>query len=259
MDFLPSKVAIISGIRRIGFYIAQYLLSHGYRLAILYKTARKQVEELQTYAEHLGTEILPIEVDLSDYETYEGIPEKVFKHFGRLDLLLNIASPFGKASVLETSVGELEYYYRAIVESAFFLSKGSYRYMLENPGEVKGRIINFGDWATALGNPYPNFAPYLVAKGSLDTLTRVLAVEFAPYVLVNEIALGPVMPPNFGEGKTTAENWENYIKKKTLLKKPVAIEDVLSAVDFFIKAKSVTGEILVLDSGQRFVGKGYIE
>jgi pteridine reductase len=250
------KVALITGVRRIGFYVAQYLLSNGYSLAILYRSAKRQVDELQIYARNLETEVLPFEVDLSDYETYKSIPQKVFEHFGRLDLLLNVASPFGKSSVLETEKEDLEYYYRAIVESAFFLSKESYKFMLENPGEVKGRIVNFGDWATVVGNPYPNFAPYLVAKGALDTLTKVLAVEFAPFVLVNEIALGPVLPPSF-EGKEKTENWERYIKEKTLLKKPVAIEDILSAVDFFIKAKSVTGEILVLDSGQRFVGKGY--
>ncbi|RTZ60121.1 MAG: dehydrogenase, partial [Gammaproteobacteria bacterium] len=44
---------------------------------------------------------------------------------------------------------------------------------------------------------------------------------------------------------------------KTLLGRPVEIGDILSAVDFFLKTKTITGEIFILDSGQRFVGKGY--
>jgi len=95
------KVAIISGVRRIGFYIAQYLISQGYKLAVLYKNSKSRAEELKAYAKMVGTEVLPFEVDLSDYGTYAGIPGKVFEHFGRLDLLLNIASPFGKASVFK--------------------------------------------------------------------------------------------------------------------------------------------------------------
>jgi len=251
-----SKVAIITGVRRIGFYIAQYLLSQGFNLAVLYRSSTERVEELKEYARRLGKEVLPFEVDLTNSETYKGVPQKVFEHFGRIDVLLNVASPFGKTVFSETDEEVLDYYFSTIVKSSYILSQKVVTFMEKNEGSVKGRIINFGDWATVLGNPYKNFAPYLVAKGGLDTLTRVLAVELAPHVLVNEIALGPVLPPMLDDKEKT-DHWRVYIEKKTLLGKPVGIEDILSAVDFFLKTKSVTGEILVLDSGQRFVGKGY--
>jgi pteridine reductase len=251
-----SKVAIITGVRRIGFYIAQYLLTQGYNLAVLYKTSTDRVNDLKEYALRLDKEILTFKVDLSNSETYRGIPQEVFNFFGTIDVLLNVASPFGSKSIFDTTEGDLDFYYSTIVKASYLLSIESAKYMLKNNGSVKGRIINFGDWSTVVGNPYKNFAPYLVAKGALDTLTKVLAVELAPDILVNEIALGPVLPPMMGDKEKT-DRWENYIETKTLLKRPVGIGDILSAVDFFLKAKSVTGEILVLDSGQRFVGKGY--
>jgi pteridine reductase len=251
-----SKVAIITGVRRIGFYIAQFLLSQGYNLAVLYRSSLDRVDDLKEYAERSDKEVLPFKVDLSKTETYTGVPKKVFKHFGRIDVLLNIASPFGAKKVFETSEEDIDFYHSVIVKAPYLLSLESAKYMLKNNGSVKGRIINFGDWSTVVGNPYKNFAPYLVAKGGLDTLTKVFAVEFAPDILVNEIALGPVLPPMM-EDKEKTNHWRNYIESKTLLRKPVGIEDILSAVDFFLKAKSVTGEILILDSGQRFVGKGY--
>ena len=248
-----SKVAIITGVRRIGFYIAQYLLNSGYHLAVLYKTSLQRVEELKNYAESLGKEVLPFEVDLTNPETYKGVPQKVFEHFGRIDVLLNVASPFGRVEFFEVREEDLRFYFSAIVESAFILSQRCAEFMLKNDTPVKGRIINFGDWATAEGKPYKNFSPYLVAKGGLDTLTGVLAVELAPHILVNEIALGPVLPPMLGEREKT-DHWEGYIREKTLLGRPVGLEDILSAVGFLLKVKSLTGEIITLDSGQRFVG-----
>ena len=248
-----SKVAIITGVRRIGFYVAQYLLNSGYHLAVLYKTSFQRVEELKNYAESLGKEVLPFEVDLTNPETYESVPRKVFEHFGRIDALLNIASPFGRKEFFKVHEEDLRFYHSAIVESAFILSQKSAEFMLKNDPPVKGRIINFGDWSTAEGKPYKNFSPYLVAKGGLDTLTRVLAVELAPHILVNEIALGPVLPPMLEGGEKT-DHWEGYIREKTLLGRPVGLEDILSAVGFLLKVKSLTGEIITLDSGQRFVG-----
>ena len=251
-----SKVAILTGVRRIGFYVAQYLLSRGYHLAVLYKTSKESVEELQSYGHSLGKEVVPFEVDLKSPETYRGIPEKVFETFGRIDLLLNIASPFGKKGFFEVTAEDLDFYYSTIVKAGFILAQESARFMLKNEGIPKGRIINFGDWSTVEGNPYQNFSPYLIAKGGLDTLTKVLAVELAPHILVNEIALGPVLPPML-EDRERANHWEKYVREKTLLGRPVEIGDILSAVDFFLTTKTVTGEIIVLDSGQRFVGKGY--
>ena len=248
-----SKVAVISGIRRIGFYIARHLLERGYNLAVLYKSSDQRVEELKQYAQRFNKKVLPFKVDLSKVETYEGIPEKVFEHFGGIDLLLNVASPFGKKEFFEVRAEELEFYFRAVVESAFILSQKSAIYMLKNETPVKGRIINFGDWSTAEGKPYKNFSPYLVAKGALDTLTKVLAVELAPHILVNEIALGPVLPPML-DGREKSDHWEEYIKEKTLLGKAVSVNDILSAVDFLINVETLTGEIITLDSGQRFMG-----
>jgi len=251
-----SKVAILTGVRRIGFYIAQYLLGQGYNLAVLYRSSNDRVEDLKLYAERVGRRVLPFQVDLTKPETYKGIPDRVYETFGRIDVLLNIASPFGKRTIWETTEEDIRFYFFSIAEAAFILSKGCAKYMALNENFPKGRIVNFGDWATAEGNPYKNFAPYLVAKGALDSLTKVLAVELAPDVLVNEIALGPVLPPMLDD-KEKVDHWKEYISKKTLLGRPVGIEDILSTVDFLLKVKTLTGEIIVLDAGQRFVGKGY--
>jgi len=251
-----SKVAVVTGVRRIGFYVAQFLLSKGYDLGILYKSSIKEVEELKTYADRLGLRVVALRADLSDPESYAGKVQKIYEELGKIDALLNVASPFEKTPLETLTPREFEKHWRAIVEAALFLTLEAARFMKKNEGTVKGRVINFGDQATFAGRPYKNFAAYLIAKGGLDTLTKVLALELAPEVLVNEIALGPVLPPNFGGGEKT-EGWSDYLKRSTLLKRPVGIEDLLAATDLFLRTKSVSGEILTLDAGQRFLSKGY--
>lgn len=48
-----------------------------------------------------------------------------------------------------------------------------------------GRIINIIDYAPL--RPYRDYSAYIVTKGGLYTMTKVLAKELAPHVLVNGI------------------------------------------------------------------------
>ncbi|MEN3033550.1 MAG: dehydrogenase, partial [Aquificaceae bacterium] len=69
-------------------------------------------------------------------------------------------------------------------------------------------------------------------------------------ILVNAIALGPVLKPeHFGQ-----ELWESYILK-TPLKREVSIEDILELSLFLLRVNSMTGEIINLDSGRHVCGE----
>jgi NAD(P)-dependent dehydrogenase (short-subunit alcohol dehydrogenase family) len=245
------KVAIITGVRRIGFYLARFLLQKGYHLAVFYKSSTERVKELQKTATERNLKVLPFRVDLSEPESYIPAVEEVFIRLGRIDLLMNVASPFERASLLQTDVETFRKSWTSIVEASFFLTREVARFMKQTGG---GKVINFGDWAASSGRPYRNFAAYLVAKGGLDTLTRVAALELAPDVTVNQISLGPVLPPAVG-GKEIKEGWNDYVERNTLFKRPVPPEDITAAVEFFLKTSTVTGEIILIDAGQKFVGK----
>jgi NAD(P)-dependent dehydrogenase (short-subunit alcohol dehydrogenase family) len=62
---------------------------------------------------------------------------------------------------------------------------------------------------------------------------------FAPEVLINGVALGPILPP---EGEN-----EEYLKKvaqKTATKKYGAIDEVISAIKFLLENDTVAGSII---------------
>jgi pteridine reductase len=57
----------------------------------------------------------------------------------------------------------------------------------------KGAVIALGD--AGVSRPYENHVAYLTAKGALQTGLRALAVELAPHVRINMVALGIVADP----------------------------------------------------------------
>ena len=67
----------------------------------------------------------------------------------------------------------------------------------------------------------------------------------APNIRVNGIAPGPTL-------KNIRQSKKNFKKQylSTLLKKQVDTKEICSAVKFFIENKSVTGQIIAIDSGQ---------
>ena len=237
------KRVLITGVRRIGFYIAKRLIDKGYKIAFVYRTRTQAVEEL------LRQNAFGIEADLSDHQIYSKVVEETIDHLGGIDAFIHSASPYFSTPIESLKRDDLYAHFVPNTEAFLFLSKLLYPYMLHNSGDTKGRIVAFGDWATNT-TPYRNYSAYFISKGALHTAVKVLAKEFAPHVVVNAIALGPTLKPeDFSE-----EKWKEYINK-TPLKRQVSIEDVVALTEFLLEAQSITGEIINLDSGRHISGE----
>ncbi|MEO1999855.1 MAG: SDR family oxidoreductase, partial [Planctomycetaceae bacterium] len=100
----------------------------------------------------------------------------------------------------------------------------------------------------AIERPYLDHASYFLSKGSIPTLTRVLALELGhrnPNIRVNCIHPGPVMfPPD------TPDAEQQELINSTLLKTADCPEMVAHAVEFLINNKFVTGTCLPVDGGR---------
>jgi pteridine reductase len=112
--------------------------------------------------------------------------------------------------------------------------------------ESGGAIILIGDWAVV--RPYPQFASYFVGKGSIETMTRSLAVELAmrnANIRVNAILPGPVMlDPSISAEKA------KRISEECLLKRLGSAEDVSRAARFLAEQPFITGVCLPVDGGR---------
>ena len=238
------KNLIITGVRRIGYEVAKELLKEGYRLAVVYRTSKDRAESLKEFGE-----VFPIQADLGNPESWDYIVEESVKYFGSIHGFVHLASPYARKGVLETKREDFYEHFVPIVEAFFFISQKLYPIFMENEGNVRGRIIAFGDWA--IDCPYKNYSAYFVAKGALHTAVKVLAKEFAPHVLVNCIAPGPVLKAE----EYTEEEWEKILKR-TPLRREVPLRDVVNAVKYFLSVEGITGEIIRLDGGRHLAGTG---
>ena len=241
--------ALITGIRRIGFEICKRLLESGYDLAIVYHTSEDSALKIVEMGKASGKKVVPIKEDLTDSTSYERIVKTATESLRSVRAFIHVASPYYSTPLDDLERKDIYNHFLPNAEAFIMISKFLYKHMLSLDGDVKGRIITFGDWATNL-TPYKNYSAYFISKGALHTAVKVLAKEFAPHVLVNAIALGPTLKPT----EFSQERWQEYINK-TPLKRPVSIKDVVDLTEFLLKVESMTGEIINLDSGRHVAGE----
>ncbi len=111
---------------------------------------------------------------------------------------------------------------------------------------IKGNnnnIINIIDQRVFKLTPF--FFSYTISKTGLYTLTKTSAMSLAPNIRVNGIAPGPTL-------KNKRQSEKHFRKQylSTPLKRQVNVNEICNAVDFLIKNRSITGQVLAVDSGQ---------
>lgn len=98
----------------------------------------------------------------------------------------------------------------------------------------------------ASGRPrYKEFVPYYVAKHGVIGLAESLALEWAPEILVNTIAPGPILKPSH-----LSEKEEKEVTKLTPLRRWGGPQEIAKAVLFLIDTDFVTGECIRVDGGR---------
>ena len=109
-------------------------------------------------------------------------------------------------------------------------------------------IVNLLD--SKLAAPNPDFLSYTLSKQALAGLTELAARALAERrIRVNGIAPGLML-------RSPGQSEENFqaMHANNPLHRGVEPADVIGAIRYLIDARCVTGEVLVIDSGQRFLG-----
>src|SRR5262245_19584301 len=89
---LRHKVALITGGARIGITVAEELAREGCNLGLTYRSSKKSAEEAANKADIMGTRALIIQADLTRDQDVKRVVQSMKKEFGRLDILVNMAS-----------------------------------------------------------------------------------------------------------------------------------------------------------------------
>lgn len=241
-----GKIALVTGsAHRVGKAIAMELAQAGAHVAIHYHTSSPEAEETAQEARTYGVDACAVQADLSDWQQVRAMVSMVEASLGMVDILVNSASRFEQTRF---PTDDLAGWHREInlsVNAPFYCANAVVHGMLER-GE--GAIVNIVDLSA--WQPWPGFTAHSVGKAALMALTRQLAVELAPKVRVNAVAPGPVLaPPDYSEEKIARA------AKRTLLKRWGSPRDVSQAVLFLIQADYITGDVIVVDGGERYGGQ----
>jgi pteridine reductase len=167
--------------------------------------------------------------------------DRVHRHFGRLDALVNSAAVWSPTPLAEVMADDVRRFFEVNTLSTFICCQHAGLIIAGQP--AGGAIVNIGDWAVE--RPYRDYSAYFVSKGAIPTLTRLFAVEFAPRVRVNAVLPGPVMLP---ESLDEAERRRAIAG--TLLKRPGRSLNIAQAVVALLENDFITGVCLPVDGGR---------
>ena len=233
------KIIITGGATRIGAAIAKKLSGPNKEILIHFNKSKTKAEILKKQLEKNNTKVYLVKGDLSKEKDINKILKFAKSKLKYFDCLINNASLFENDKLDNFTKNSWDNHINTNLKAPALLSKG----FSKNIKKGNNNIINIIDQRVFKLTPF--FFSYTLSKTGLYTLTKTSAMSLSPYIRVNGIAPGPTI-------KNIRQS-EKHFKKQYLatpLKRQVDVNEICNAVDFFIKNRSITGQVLAIDSGQ---------
>ena len=241
---LTSRVVLVTGARRVGAVVAQAVAARGADVAIAYNRSAKEAEDAAALVRATGRRALVVQADVSVPASCAALVAAVDREYGRLDVLVNMASLYRAVPFDEMDVSGWDAQLAVDLRGTFLCSQAAVPLMRRTGG---GRIVNFSDWIAASGRPrYKGYVAYYVAKAGVKALTEALALELAKDdILVNAIAPGPVMAPD-----DLSADQKKAVEDATPLGRWGGPGEVAKAVLALLDSDFITGETIRVDGGR---------
>ena len=244
-DALAGSTALITGAaKRLGAQIATTLAAQGVNLLLHCRHSCEDVESLAKRLTTTGIRVSILEADLASQDSWHALWEQALQVAGAIDHLINNASVFPEDTLETMAIEDLFANLNVNALAPFILARA------HAAQGRQGSVVNLLD--ARIVDYDREHAAYHLSKRMLFTLTRMMAIEFAPLIRVNAVAPGLVLPP---VGKDQA-----YIEALAHTNPLNAIgtpDDVAEAVLFLLRSRFVTGQVIFVDGGRHMRGSMY--
>ncbi len=247
---MDRRIAIVTGANSgVGWAVTQRLARQGVRVVLA------DIDDAHARAESLagepGGEGLAVALDVSDVAEVDGLFERCWAVYGRLDYLVNCAGVDRVNTVAGATVDEWDWIIGVNLRGVFLCCRAAISLMRRTGG---GAIVNIGSTFAFTGNP--KSAIYSAAKGGVHQLTKCMAVDHsAEGIRVNCVAPGPVDTPmlqrEISEHSDPGE-MEAEMLRGLAIKRVATPEEIANVVWFALsdEASYMTGSIIVADGGE---------
>jgi NAD(P)-dependent dehydrogenase (short-subunit alcohol dehydrogenase family) len=226
------RTAIVTGAsKRVGRVIAEALLADGWTVI--------------GHTHHAGDEVPPGSVAVAADLAESDCAERIFGAAAGLPpvtLLVNNAARFAADTLGSFDTAELDAHMAVNLRAPVLLTEK----LRQQHAGGDALIVNLLD--AKLAAPNPDFLSYTLSKQALAGFTEVAARALAAAgIRVNGIAPALML-------QSPGQDDSNYraMHEFNPLARGVEPKDVVSALRYLIAAKSVTGEVMTIDGGQRF-------
>ena len=184
---LKDKVLFITGAARgLGGTTAKTCAKYGAKIVavdLMEDTVKATVEEIRAE----GGDAIYVAADVRDRAQVKAAVEKAVETYGRIDGLFNAAGVDRIGSVMEMDDDTYDFVMDINVKGTFICCSEVAKVMKK---QNSGRIVNTSSIAAV--REEANNAPYCMSKAAVAMLTRVLALELAPYITTVAIQPGNI-------------------------------------------------------------------
>ena len=241
MRLIDHNILVTGAAKRIGRSLALALAREGANLVIHHNQSPDEAAALQEQIHVLGRKAQVHQSDFSSSSELENFAENIFGS-GQIDAVINNASIFADLNWETTTADDWERHQQINLLAPFLLSKS---FSQNLPTGKKGRIVNLLDWRAL--RPGSDHLPYTISKAGLASLTKSLAISFAPDITVNGIALGAILPPSDGG------NAESLVSSLPI-PRWAEMSELEETLIFLLSGPNyITGEIIHLDGGRHLI------
>ena len=233
-------VVVLGASDRLGRAIALYLSECGYDIIVHYNSNEEGARKTLSMIKNNGQKGILFQGDMTKRVDIERI-FSVIDSPTSLISIVNCTSVFVDSPIDLVDEERFDEDQAVHQKAPFFLTQALHRYSKEH--NIFTSIIHLTD--AQINHPGINRPSYYIAKSALEAQIKILALAVAPYVRVNGIAPGLIIPNNVKE--------EAYFKKREKdvpLKRHATPFEVSSSVDYLIKNRAITGQIIRVDSGE---------
>lgn len=240
-EFGTPRTAIVTGAaRRIGRALAEALHADGWHVLV---HCNRSLDEAKAWT--AGRErYRVVAADLADADA-AGAILAACDGWPAPGLLVNNASLFRHDDLLAIDPTLWDEQMAVNLRAPACLTAAFARRVGEGGG---GLVVNLLD--AKLAFPNPDFLSYTLSKVGLAGLTELTARQLA----ARRIRVCGIAPSvTLVSGPQSRENFE-AVHRRNALGRGVRVEEIVAALRFLVASPTITGEVITLDGGQRFLG-----